>query len=119
MESYACIPLKRGRGRPPKHSYVNVGYFPAQDLTHIRPPAKRERTFYSSDEDEDIGDDSDEDLTLMDEDDYDWKPAAAGISTKKAMQMAARRGPSKRGRKPKKDPLQIYVPKTEIKEELE
>ena len=46
------VPVKRGRGRPPKHSYVNVGHLPAQDLTHIRPPAKRERTFYSSDEED-------------------------------------------------------------------
>ena len=52
LESYACIPVKRGRGRPPKHSYVNVGYYPAQDLTHIPPPVKRERTFYSSDEED-------------------------------------------------------------------
>ena len=52
LESYGMVPVKRGRGRPPKHSYVNVGYYPAQDLTHIRPPAKRERTFYSSDEED-------------------------------------------------------------------
>ena len=32
------------------------------------------RTFYSSDEDEDVMVDSDEDLTMMDEDDFDWKP---------------------------------------------
>ena len=118
LESYACIPAKRGRGRPPKHSFINTGYVPPsqQDLTHIRPPAKRERTFYSSDEDEESEPDSEEDLGQLDEDDYDWKPTAAGLSAKKA-QMLAKRGPSKRGRKPKRPPMEIYVPKTEIKDE--
>ena len=52
---------------------------------------------------------------MLDEDDYDWKPSAAGLSAKKAQMMASKRV-SKRGRKPKK--LQeSYVPKTEIKEE--
>ena len=109
------IPAKRGRGRPPKHSFINVGH-PQQDLTHIRPPAKRERTFYSSDEEGGLTEESDEDLTVLDEDDYDWKPTAAGLSAKKA-QLMARRGPSKRGRKPKKNPMEIYVPKTEVKTE--
>jgi len=112
------VPVKRGRGRPPKHSYVNVGHLPAQDLTHIRPPAKRERTFYSSDEEDDIAEDSDEDLGALDEDDYDWKPSAAGLSAKKARMMAAKRV-SKRGRKPKKLLQETYVPKTEVKEERE
>ena len=111
-------PVKRGRGRPPKNSYVStgpVGPLPLPDLTHIRPPAKKERTFYSSDEEEEQYADSDEDLTVLDEDDFDWKPTAAGLSAKKAMAMQ-KRGPSKRGRKPKKL-TEIYVPKTEFKEE--
>lgn len=117
LESYGMVPVKRGRGRPPKHSYVNVGYYPAQDLTHIRPPAKRERTFYSSDEEDDEAEESDEDLAVLDEDDYDWKPSAAGLSAKKAQMMASKRV-SKRGRKPKRM-QEIYVPKmkSEIKEE--
>ena len=120
LESYGVIaPLKRGRGRPPKNGYINVGFYPAPpDLTHIRPPVKRERKFYSSSEEEDIEEESDEDLTNLDQDDFDWKPSAAGLSAKKAAMMA-RRGPSKRGRKPKKPPMEIYVPKSEIKEENE
>jgi hypothetical protein len=49
----------------------------------------------------------------MDEDDYDWRPA--GINTKKLIQSPIR---SKRV-KTKKHPMQIYVPKTEIKTEDE
>jgi hypothetical protein len=30
LESYACIPMKRGRGRPPKASFVNLGVYPPQ-----------------------------------------------------------------------------------------
>ena len=110
-------PVKRGRGRPPKNSYVTTGPQPA-DLTHIRAPAKQERTFYSSDEDEDIAVDSDEDLAQMDEDDFDWRPTGTGFSAKKAQLMGNKRGPSKRGRKPKiYNPVEVYVPKSEIKEE--
>ena len=111
------LPIKRGRGRPPKNSYVSTGPQPS-DLTHIRAPAKQERTFYSSDEDEDIAVDSDEDLAQMDEDDFDWRPTGTGFSAKKAQQMGLKRGPSKRGRKPKiYNPVEVYVPKSEIKEE--
>ena len=126
IESQVMVPMKRGRGRPPKSSFISTGgatssggaFNPNQDLTHIRPPQKKERTFYSSDEDEAEYADSDEDLTVMDEDDYDWKPTAAGLSAKKAMAMM-KRGPSKRGRKPKRELSEIYVPKSEVKEEIE
>lgn len=120
LESYACIPMKRGRGRPPKNAYINYGHAAHQDLTYIRPPIKKERTFYSSDEEDDIAEDSDEDLAALDEDDFDWKPTGTGISAKKAIQMASatKRGASKRGRKPKvQHPVEIYVPKPEIKME--
>ena len=65
----------------------------------------------------DEAEESDEDLAVLDEDDYDWKPSAAGLSAKKAQMMASKRV-SKRGRKPKKM-QEIYVPKmkSEIKEE--
>ena len=118
-ETYSVLPIKRGRGRPPKNAYLNLTTTANTDLTHIRPPAKQERTFYSSDEEEDVNIDSDEDLTLMDEDDYDWKPTGTGFSAKKAAQMSNKRGPSKRGRKPKvnHEIEQIYVPKTEIKDD--
>ena len=119
VETYSILPVKRGRGRPPKSSYLNTSSAANQDLTFIRPPMKQDRTFYSSDEEEDIAVDSDEDLTMMDEDDFDWKPTGTGFSAKKASQMANKRGPSKRGRKPKVyNPVEVYVPKSEIKDEL-
>ena len=54
----------------------------------------------------------------LDEDDFDWRPTGTGFSAKKASLMGNKRGPSKRGRKPKiYNPVEVYVPKSEIKEE--
>ncbi len=111
------VPLKRPRGRPPKNGYPSLTITPTPPTNFIRPKIKKERRYSTSDDDEMEAfemkvEDSDEDMAALDEDDFDWKPTGPA---KKMTPSSSYKRPRRSIKR--KAPVQIFVPKREIKSE--